>query len=335
MHKRKLGPFTVSALGLGCMNIAMGYGDVPEESYSLRLLYDALEAGYTHLDTAAMYGSGRSEEMIGKVLSHRRHEFTLASKCGIHKNEKGETEINGRPEVLQKACEDSLRRLKAENIDLYYLHRMDPNVPIEESVGALSRLVEQGKIKTIGLSEVSSESLIKAHNIHPVSAVQSEYSLWSRTPERKMLKTCRELGVSFVAFSPLGRQFLTGKSNDAATIDALGGSENFRATIARPRFEPDNFEKNNRLLTPFSRIAEREGCSMAQLSLAWILAQGDDIIPIPGTSNIEHMRENAAAGDIMLSAETVTELDNLINEETISGERYTKALMESVDSERD
>lgn len=334
MHTRKLGPFTVSSLGLGCMNIAMGYGKIPEESYSLRLLYDALDAGYTHLDTASIYGSGRSEEMIGKVLSHRRHEFTLASKCGIHKNESGMTKINGRPEVLKKTCEDSLKRLKAEDIDLYYLHRIDPDVPVEESVGALSRLVEQGKIKTIGLSEVSSDSLKRAHKTYPITALQSEYSLWSRTPERKVLATCRELGVTFVPFSPLGRQFLTGQSNDAQTIDALDEPENFRATIARPRFERENFNKNSQLLIPYAAIAKREGLSMAQLSLAWLLAQ-DDLIPIPGTSNIEHMRENAKAGDIKLSTETIVELDQLINDETVSGDRYSKVLMESVDSERD
>ena len=211
MHTRKLGPFTVSALGLGCMNVAMGYGIIPEEPYALRLLHESLDCGYTFLDTAAIYGSGESERMIGKVLSHRRNEFTLASKCGIYKNEAGESEINGRPEILQQTCERSLKLLNTDVIDLYYLHRIDSNVPVEESVGALSRLVEQGKIRTIGLSEVSSDSLKRAHTTHPITALQSEYSLWTRTPERKVLATCRELGVSFVPFSPLGRQFLTGK----------------------------------------------------------------------------------------------------------------------------
>ena len=313
------------------MNISMGYGPRPSEEYSHKLLNEALDCGYTFLDTAAMYGMGHSEEQIGKALSHRRSEYTLASKCGIYKNAEGLTETNGRPEVIYKTCEDSLRRLNTDVIDLYYLHRIDPNTPVEESVGALARLLEQGKIQSIGLSEVSSDSLHRAHNEHPITALQSEYSLWTRTPERKVLDACRELGVTFVAFSPLGRQFLTGQSTDASAL----GDDNFRATIARPRFEPDNFAENSKLLIPFAEITEQVGCSMAQLSLAWLLAKGEDIIPIPGTSNITHMLENAEAGDIQLSAETVAQLDQLINDETVMGTRYTTALMESVDSERD
>ena len=331
MHTRKLGPFTISALGLGCMNISGGYGPRPDEANSQRLLNEALDCGYTFLDTSSIYGTGHSEELIGKALSHRRSEYTLASKCGIFKNAEGQTEMNGRPEVLQKTCEESLKRLNTDVIDLYYLHRIDPNVPVEESVGALSRLVEQGKIRTVGLSEVSSDSLKRAHQTHPITAVQSEYSLWSRTPERKVLATCRELGTAFVAFSPLGRQFLTGMSTDVTTL----GDNNYRATIARPRFEPENFAQNVKLLTPFGEIAKRESCSMAQLALAWLLAQGNDIIPIPGTGVIDHMVENAGAGDIQLSAEIVVELDELINDEVVVGDRYSRVLMESVDSERD
>ena len=331
MHTRKLGPFEVSALGLGAMNISMGYGARPDEAYSQRLLGEALDCGYTFLDTASAYGSGHSEEQIGKALANRRDEYTLASKCGIFRNAEGGTEADGRPEVLLKTCEDSLRRLKTDVIDLYYLHRIDANVPVEESVGALSRMVEDGKVRTIGLSEVSSDSLRRAHKVHPITALQSEYSLWSRTPERKILETCRELGIAFVAFSPLGRQFLTGESIDASTL----GDDNFRATIARPRFESENFAKNSKLLIPFAEVAEQENCSMAQLALAWLLAKGEDIIPIPGTSNIEHMEENADAADIYLSDSIVAYLDELINEDTVVGTRYTAALMESVDSERD
>ncbi len=272
---------------------------------------------------------------MAKYLSSHRDEITLTSKCGIFKNSEGKTEINGHPDVLQKTCEDSLKRLKTDVIDLYYLHRIDPNIPVEESVGALSRLIEQGKIQGIGLSEISSDSLRRAHAVHPIMAVQSEYSLWSRTPERKILATCRELGVTFVAFSPLGRQFLTGQSADTNTLDQVSDYENFRATIARPRFEPENFEKNTKLLIPFAEIAKQNDCSMAQLALAWLLAQGEDIIPIPGTSNIAHMEENAAAGDLQLSAETLDELNNLINDETISGARYSGVLMTSIDSEKD
>lgn len=331
MHTRKLGSFTVSSIGLGCMNYSMGYGPRPAEEYSQQLLNKALDCGYTFLDTAAMYGMGHSEEQIGKAVSSRRDEFTLASKCGIYKNAEGQTETNGRPEVLYKTCEDSLSRLNTDVIDLYYLHRIDPNIPVEESVGALARLVEQGKIRSVGLSEVSSDSLRRAHNEHPITALQSEYSLWSRTPERKALDTCRELGVTFVAFSPLGRQFLTGKSTDVSTL----GDDNFRATIARPRFELDNFAENSKLLIPFAEIAEQHECTMAQLSLAWLLAKGEDIIPIPGTSNIEHMKENAQAGDLQLAADIVEQLDTLINDETVKGTRYTQALMDSVDSELD
>lgn len=335
MHSRKLGPFSVSALGLGCMNYSAGYSPRATEDTIDKLLNGALDLGHNFFDTAAMYGMGHSEEMIGKYLSPHRNKFTLGSKCGISKNSEGKTEINGHPDILQKTCEDSLKRLKTDVIDLYYLHRIDPNVPVEESVGALSRLVEQGKIQGIGLSEVNSDSLRRAHAVHPIMALQSEYSLWSRTPERKILDTCRELGVAFVAFSPLGRQFLTGQSADTDTMDQESGYENHRATSARPRFEPKNFEKNSKLLIPFAKIAKQNNCSMAQLALAWVLAQGEDIIPIPGTSNIAHMEENAAAGDLQLSAETVSELDKLINDKTVAGTRYNDMLMASIDSEKD
>lgn len=336
MRSRKLGPFTVSALGLGCMNVSMGYGPRPKDDYSGQLLNEALDCGYTFFDSAAMYGMGHSESLIGKYLSHRRSEYTLASKCGIFKNSEGQTKIDGRPEVIQQTCEDSLKRLNTDVIDLYYLHRIDAQVPIEESVGALSRLVEQGKIRTIGLSEVSSDSLRRAHAVHPITAIQSEYSLWARTPERKILATCSELDVTFVAFSPLGRQFLTGQSSDATVTDVEdGGLENFRSTIARPRFEPENFVRNCELLIPFSDIATQHGCSMAQLAIAWLLAKDENLVPIPGTSTIEHMLENAKAEEISLSQETVKALDELINDETVIGNRYTDALMQSIDSEKD
>ncbi|MCL4111514.1 UNVERIFIED_CONTAM: hypothetical protein GTU68_002298 [Idotea baltica] len=294
------------------MNISGGYGPRLADSDGQKLLLQALDYGYDFLDTSSLYGMGHNEQQIGSALAHRRSEFTLASKCGIKTNSEGQSIANGRPEVLIKTCEESLKRLKTDVIDLYYLHRIDANVPVEESVGALSRLVEQGKILTIGLSEISSGSLKRAHETHPITAVQSEYSLWSRTPERKVLSTCRELDVTFVAFSPLGRQFLTG-----------------------PRFEPENFAKNSQLLIPFAEIAQEQGCSMAQLSLAWVLAKGADIIPIPGTSNLEHLKENAEAGDIKLSDETVAKLDNLINDDVVVGARYNDFLMATVDSERD
>ena len=331
MHSRKLGQFTVSAIGLGAMNISGGYGPRLSDSEGQKLLVKALDYGYDFFDTASLYGMGHSEKQVGKALASHRHEITLASKCGIKTNSEGQSISNGRPEVLMQTCEESLKRLKTDVIDLYYLHRIDANVPVEESVGALSRLVEQGKIRTIGLSEISADSLKRAHGTHPITAVQSEYSLWSRTPERKVLDTCHELDVTFVAFSPLGRQFLTGKSTDCSTLD----DTNYRATIARPRFEPDNFVENIKLLTPLAEIAKQQGCSMAQLSLAWLLAKGEDIIPIPGTSNLGHLKENAEAGDIKLSSEVVEELDALINDDVIKGDRYNEFLMKTVDSERD
>ncbi|MGK0269402.1 MAG: aryl-alcohol dehydrogenase-like predicted oxidoreductase [Cocleimonas sp.] len=334
MHSRKLGPFAVSAIGLGVMNISGGYGPRLSDSDGQELLLKALDHGYDFFDTASLYGMGHNEEQVGKALAHRRSEYTLASKCGIKTNSEGQSESNGRPEVLIKTCEESLKRLKTNVIDLYYLHRIDKNVPVEESVGALSRLVEQGKIRTIGLSEVSSDSLERAHATFPITALQSEYSLWSRTPERKVLQTCRELDITFIAFSPLGRQFLTGKSSDCVSLDETD-PQNYRATIARPRFELDNFVGNIKLLVPLVEIANNHDCSLAQLSLAWLLAKGKDIIPIPGTSNLKHLKENADAGDIKLSLETVKELDSLINDDVIKGERYNAFLMETVDSERD
>ena len=332
MQQRKLGPFTVSAIGLGCMNVSSGYGPRIDEDAAGELFNAALDRGYSFLDTASLYGLGHNESLIGKYLAHRRDEYVLASKCGFSwAADGGEKFFDGRPEVLTQTCEDSLRRLNTDTIDLYYLHRIDPKVPVEESVGALARLVEQGKIRGIGLSEICSDSLRRAHAVHPIMAVQSEYSLWSRTPEHGILATCAELGVAFVPFSPLARQFLTGKSPDVTGVL----DDDIRATIARPRFEPDNFASNSRLLEPFGKIAERCGCSMAQLALAWLLAQDGGLIPIPGTKHMEWMLENAAAADIELDRATVDELDALINEETVAGQRYTDALMKSTDSERD
>ena len=331
MQQRQIGPFKVSAIGFGCMNVSMGYGPRIADEDSGRLFNAALDQGYSFLDTASLYGIGHNESLIGKYLSARRDEYTLASKCGFSRRQDGKTVMDGRPEVLRQTCEDSLRRLNTGSIDLYYLHRIDPAVAIEESVGALAQLVEAGKIKTIGLSEISSDSLRRAHAVHPITAVQSEYSLWARTPERKILSTCRELGIAFVPFSPLARQFLTGKCGDVTTV----GEDDIRASIARPRFEPENFARNQKLLDPFAEIAKRQGCSMAQLALAWLLAQGSNVVPIPGTKHMDWMIENAGAGEITLDAATVDELDRLINEDTVAGYRYTDALMASTDSEKD
>jgi len=326
MQSRRLGPFDVSAIGLGCMSMSQGYGS-PNDEESARVLHRALDLGYTMLDTAVLYGFGHNETFIGKTLKSRRNEYVLASKCGIYRNEEGQREINGRPEILKKTCEDSLRRLQTDVIDLYYLHRIDKKVPLEDSMGALAELVSEGKIKTIGLSEVSAQSLRRAHAVHPVTAVQTEYSLWTRNAEIKILDTCRELGVAFVSFSPLARAFLTGRVRDIAQLEEKDLRRNM------PRFQGENFSRNLLLLEDFSAISNTTGYSMAQLALAWVLAQGDDIIPIPGTKHLEYVEENARAVDIDLDPEVLQHLDNLINQNTVTGPRYGAATQKEIDTE--
>jgi len=335
MHDRKIGPLTVSAIGLGCMNMSMGYG-AADGATSRQLLCEALDNGYRFLDTATMYGGGHNETLIGETLKHRRSEYVLASKCCLSKDAAGKPNIDGRPATLKRQCEDSLRRLQTDVIDIYYMHRLDVNVPIEESVGALAELKAEGKIRAIGLSEMASDTLRRAHAEHPIAAMQSEYSLWSRTPERGMLKTCEELGVTFVPFSPLARGFLPGSAQDVSKL----GKDDIRATIARPRFEPENFQKNQQLLTPFNAIAEHQQCTPAQLALAWLLAQKDSrgnktLVPIPGTKHIEWMHDNGGASELQLSDDVVAELDGLINEQTVAGNRYADDVMAKTDSERD
>lgn len=326
MQQRSLGPFQVSAIGLGCMNMSFGYGR-GDDAVSTRLLNQALDSGYNFLDTAMVYGSGHNETLIGKALGNRRDEYVLATKCGLSRDG-----IDGRPEIIAGLCEASLERLGTDVIDLYYLHRVDPKVAIEDTVGAMAKLVEQGKIKTIGLSEVCIENLRRAHKTHPITALQSEYSLWSRTPERGILDACAELDIAFVPFSPLARGFLTGKAIDVTEM----GEKDIRLTTARPRFEVEAFAKNSKLLVPFEEIAKANNCSMAQLSLAWLLkGQDQKMIPIPGTKHIEYMEENLASMDVDLDDATMAQLDKLINEETIVGDRYDAKRMASADSERD
>ncbi len=335
MHSRKIGPLTVSAVGLGCMNMSMGYGPA-DRATSQRLLAEALEQGYRFFDTATVYGSGHNESLIGEVLAPRRSEFVLASKCCLSRSEAGEAVVDGRPETLKRQCEQSLKRLQTDVIDLYYIHRLDVAVPIEESVGALADMVVAGKIRAIGLSEMASDTLRRAHAEHPIAAMQTEYSLWSRTPERGILATCEELGVTLVPFAPLGRGFLAGSAQDVSQLT----SDDIRATNARPRFEAEAFARNSTLLPAFNAVAAREGCSPAQLALAWLLAQEDSqgrktLVPIPGTKQVEHMRDNGGASELLLTAAVIAELDALINPGKIAGERYTAAIMSSIDSERD
>jgi len=326
LQDRKIGSLTVFPVGLGAMNVSFGYGKADEKE-SEKMLLDALDCGVTFIDTAFMYGAGHNETFIGNVLADHRNRYVLATKCGL--SPEG---IDGRPETIRKQCETSLKRLKTDVIDLYYLHRMDPKVPIEESVGTMSELVKEGKVRELGLSEVSCSSLERAHVEHPIAALQSEYSLWSRTPESGVLDLCHELNITFVPFSPLGRGFLAGT---AKSVDDLP-AEDLRATIARPRFEPEAFAKNKVLLGEFKTIADEHKCTMAQLALAWLLnIEEATMVPIPGTRTIEHMRDNTGSTKVQLDETTVSVLDALINESTVTGTRYTHDRMESADSEQD
>jgi aryl-alcohol dehydrogenase-like predicted oxidoreductase len=331
MQQRQLGPFQVSAIGLGCMNICHAYGSPISEGEAEQLLLAALDAGVTHFDTAALYGFGVSETLVGKFLSAHRSKFTLASKCGmqgvdVNGDGKLVRVIDGRPETLRATCEASLKRLKTDVIDLYYLHRWDKQVPIEESVGGLSDLVQAGKIRTIGLSEVSATTLRKAHAVHPIAALQTEYSLWTRNPEIAVLDACKELGTSFVAFSPVGRGFLCGEM-DVSQLDA----KDIRRTM--PRFSPENYAANATLLPGYVGIAQEVGCTPSQLAIAWLLHRGDHILPIPGTRTAAHLRDDLGAADVVLNADVMARLDALINQRTVVGSRYNAQANSEVDTE--
>jgi aryl-alcohol dehydrogenase-like predicted oxidoreductase len=326
MKMRKLGELEVSAIGLGCMSMSQAYGR-PDREESERALARALDVGINFLDTASVYGVGHNETLLGTVLRHRRAEFTLASKCGITVDDQGRRAVDCRPASVKQTCAESLERLQTDVIDLYYLHRRDHEVPIEESVGALAELVAEGKIRHIGLSEVSSVTLRKAHAVHPIAAVQSEYSLWTRNPEHKLLATCRELGVGFVPFSPLGRAFLAGAVRSESDL------EKHDMRRGMPRFQGENLERNVALLDAFSSLAANNGCTMAQLALAWVLAQGDTLVPIPGTQHADFVEENAAAAELEISASDLARAGEIINADTIAGERYSKAGMISLDPE--
>lgn len=332
MHQRQLGPFTVSAIGLGCMNICHAYGAPIPESEAERLLLSALDQGVTHFDTAALYGFGASETLIGRVLSAHRDRFVLASKCGmqgvdVNGDGKLVRVIDGRPATIKATCEAALRRLQTDVIDLYYLHRWDKQVPIEESIGALADLVSEGKIRSIGLSEVSADTLRRAHAVHPIAALQTEYSLWTRNPEIAVLDACRELGVSFVAFSPVARGFLCGPM-DVTAFDA----KDIRRSM--PRFAADNYARNAQLLPAYQQLAREAGCTPAQLAIAWLLHQGPDILPIPGTTRIDHLTDDLGAADVKLSGDVLAQLDELINPRTVHGDRYNDQANREVDTER-
>jgi aryl-alcohol dehydrogenase-like predicted oxidoreductase len=327
---RKLGPFSVSPIGLGCMNLSHAYGVPPPPAAAARLLLRALDLGVTHFDTAALYGFGANEELVGRTLEARRSSFTLASKCGaqgVNSDRGMRRVIDGRPLTLKQTCEDSLRRLRTDVIDLYYLHRWDKTVPIEDSVGALANLVAEGKIRAIGLSEVSAGTLRRAHAVHPIAAVQSEYSLWTREPEIAVLRCCRDIGATLVAFSPLGRGFLTGGLTDVSTLEA----KDLRRTM--PRFEAAAYAANLKLLGEAATFAADADLTLAQLALAWLLSRGEHVIPIPGTTSITHLEENLKA-DVPLRPELIEQLDGLMSRHRVAGARYNAAAQADVDTEQ-
>jgi aryl-alcohol dehydrogenase-like predicted oxidoreductase len=330
MQQRQLGPLQVGAIGLGCMNFSHAYGAPPPAEQGERVLLAALDAGVTMLDTAALYGFGANEDLIGRVLSKQRNQFTLASKggmAGVQFEDGIKRVIDGRPVAIRKNCEDSLRRLRTDVIDLYYLHRWDKKVPVEDSVGAISDLVRAGNVRAIGLSEVSAATLRKAHAVHPISAVQTEYSLWTRNPEIAVLEACRELGATFVAFSPLARGFLSDALHDVSTLDA----KDIRRVM--PRFSPENYAANLKLLPPYKDLAREAGCTPAQLALAWLLHKAPYVIPIPGTTSTTHLHENLAAADVKLDSGLIARVEALINQETVTGNRYSIQSRSEVDTE--
>lgn len=313
------------------MNLSHAYGAPVSPEQGERVLLTALDAGVTLFDTATLYGFGANETLVGRVMKPHRSRFTLASKCGmqgvdVNGDGKLVRVIDGRPETLRQTCEDSLRRLQTDVIDLYYLHRWDKRVPIEDSVGALADLVRAGKIRSIGLSEVSAATLRRAAAVHPIAAVQTEYSLWTRNPEIAVLDACRELGTAFVAFSPVARGFLCGPM-DVGALDA----KDIRR--AMPRFSPENYAANARLLPAYQALAAEAGCTPAQLAIAWLLQRGEHIIPIPGTTSVDHLLEDLGAADVRLSADVMARVEALINQQTVTGPRYNPQGTVEVDTE--
>ncbi len=320
MIKRKLGKdgLEVSALGLGCMGMSSEGAD---DNESLKTLRHAIEQGVTFLDTADMYGQGHNETLIGKFLAEGyRDRVVIATKCGFVFQEDGKHKINGSPEYIKAACDASLKRLNIDTIDLYYLHRADRDVPIEDSMAALASLVKAGKVRYLGLSEVTPQTLRRAAKIHPIAALQSEYSLWHRKPEHEILSTCRELGIGFVPFSPLGRGFLTGKIKDLADL----GPNDFRRTL--PRFQTENLQNNLKIADIIVNFANQKKCTPAQLAIAWVLAQDDDIVPIPGTKSINRFDENLGAIKVKLSKAELEELNRLIPSDIAAGAQFPEYL---------
>jgi aryl-alcohol dehydrogenase-like predicted oxidoreductase len=329
MRKAKLGTqgAVVSRMGLGCMGMSEFYGDRNDEESALTILR-ALDLGVTFLDTADTYGIGDNEELVGKTIRGRRDEVFLATKfANVRKKDDPKFwEIDGRPEYVRSACDASLKRLGVDHIDLYYQHRVDPRTPIEDTVGAMAELVKAGKVKYLGLSEASPATIRRAHKVHPITALQTEYSLWERHVEKEILPTIRELGIGFVPYSPLGRGFLTGTINSKSDM-----SPNDFRQKRYPRFAGDAFDKNQVLVERVKAIAARRGATAGQLALAWVLAKGEDMFPIPGTKRRKYLEENAAAADIKLTPVEVAELEAAVPQHEIVGERYAESSMKTVD----
>jgi aryl-alcohol dehydrogenase-like predicted oxidoreductase len=326
MQVRKLGPFEVTAVGFGCMNLSHAYGPPQPRDVAERRLRQALDLGVTHFDTAALYGFGANEKLVGDVLGKRPDNVIVASKCGLFGRD-GKRVMDGRPEAIRATCEESLRNLRTDRIDLYYLHRWEKRLPIEESVGAMAELVQAGKVRAIGLSEVGAATLRKANAVHPIAALQSEYSLWTRNPEVAVLEECVRICASLVAFSPLGRGILAGALREQSALvegDLRRGM---------PRFQGPNFEANLALLEPLSEIAASAGCTRAQLALAWVLARAPHTLVIPGTTNEAHLAENCGADAIRLDAATLARLEALLPPGRALGARYPPATQVENDTE--
>ena len=317
---------TVNPIGLGCMNLSHAYGVPPSEENAQTLLLKALDLGSNHFDTATLYGFGNNETLLGKTLKTQRQQFFLASKCGMGGVD-GKRVIDGHPKTLRRQIDESLQRLQTDVIDLYYLHRFDKNIPIAESVGEISRMVEAGKVRFLGLSEVSAATLKLAHAEHPIAAVQNEYSLWTRNPELGTIAACKDIGATLVAFSPVARGFLGNVLHDTATLP----EKDIR--LGMPRFQGEHFQHNLTLLNAFAALADQAGCTPAQLALYWVLTQANHIVAIPGTTSLQHLADNIAVCDLSIAPELLQQAGELINQDTVSGARYPAATQLEIDTE--